>query len=269
MHTLMSFVGAIGGLMSGSGLEDVLSGTFAGVPKMLTGKKYPQNVRALRLVVELLRPLVTNGMETLLELVNLLDRDIQESKTKRLWVECLIHPVLTLMAFVRAEREGDWPLHLLAVQKMVPYFFAAGHVHYARYCLVYLRSMQGLPPNVSEHFMAGEHVMRHQDGLWNGLWSDMFIETTYMRYGHGPSGIIGSTLNETTLAIWAYSHCTLTQIQKDLHEMRTGTSDEAVVTHKEEGKTRMKEDQADRAKLREILQACVDPLDASKHPPQP
>ena len=62
------------------------------------------------------------------------------------------------------------------------YFFASGHVnYYARYGLYYLRSMQRLHPNVLERFVQGEHVMHHQDGLWNGIWSDLFIETTYMR----------------------------------------------------------------------------------------
>ena len=52
MHFLMSFVGAIGSVMSNSGLEDIMKAAFGGVAKMLTGKKYPQNTRALRLVVE-------------------------------------------------------------------------------------------------------------------------------------------------------------------------------------------------------------------------
>ena len=50
MHWLMSFVGCIGKLMENSGMEKVLSAAFAGVPKMLTGKKFPMNVRALRLL---------------------------------------------------------------------------------------------------------------------------------------------------------------------------------------------------------------------------
>lgn len=52
MHTLMSFVGAVGTLMANTGLEAIMNVTFGGVAKMLTGKKYPQNVRALRMVVE-------------------------------------------------------------------------------------------------------------------------------------------------------------------------------------------------------------------------
>lgn len=51
----------------------------------------------------------------------------------------------------------------------MPYFFAAGHVNYARYSLFYLRSMQRLHPDVLKKFMAREHVMHHQDGLSNCL----------------------------------------------------------------------------------------------------
>ena len=52
MHVLMSFVGSVGTLMAESGLENVLSEVFGGVTKMLSGKKYPQNVRALRMLAE-------------------------------------------------------------------------------------------------------------------------------------------------------------------------------------------------------------------------
>ena len=41
MHTLMSFVGAVGTLMCNSGLEEILQSAFGGVPKMLPGKKVP------------------------------------------------------------------------------------------------------------------------------------------------------------------------------------------------------------------------------------
>ena len=54
MHALMSFVGAIGSLMAESGLSSVLSEVFGGVAKMLNGKKFPENVRALRIWIRLL-----------------------------------------------------------------------------------------------------------------------------------------------------------------------------------------------------------------------
>ena len=47
--------------------------------------------------------------------------------------------------------------------------------------------------------------MRHTPGIWNGIWSDMIIETTVMRYGHGPGGMVGLTLNQNSLDKWALS----------------------------------------------------------------
>ena len=52
MHMLMSFLGSIGALMKGTGLEEIMAKVFGGVKKMLDGKKYPQNFRALRIVAE-------------------------------------------------------------------------------------------------------------------------------------------------------------------------------------------------------------------------
>ena len=46
MHILMNFVGSIGHLMENSGLEEVLKSAFAGIPHMLSGKKFPQSTHA-------------------------------------------------------------------------------------------------------------------------------------------------------------------------------------------------------------------------------
>ena len=140
MHALMSFVGSIGTLMKESGLEDILFQVFGGVPKMLTGKKFPQNVRALRILAEetLRVPFENHDFESVDDLTNALKQISSESKTSKLWVDVIIRPVFLMMTFTKAEREGDWLLHLRTFRKMLPYFFAAGHVNYARYGLYYL-----------------------------------------------------------------------------------------------------------------------------------
>lgn len=223
MHMLMSYVGCIGSLMAGSGIVEVLSGAFAGVLKMLTGKKYPDNIRALRMLTEeLLRPLfLKQSMLCMDELQEALNNAASQSRTAKLWINCLIKPVFTIMKYVRAEREADWPLHLAAVQEMMPLFFAASHFNYARYGLYYLREMAAMPENVCQHFMMGEHTMHHNSGVFNGIWSDMAIETTYMRYGHGQSGIIGITLKPETLKTWAYSLHACNTVIRHLDQMRT------------------------------------------------
>ena len=129
MHTLMNFVGAIGTLMIDSGLEQIMEAGFGGVARMLSGKKYPQNVRALRIVVEELLRNVFNQEEVLSypDLMQVLELQARQSCTARLWLDVLIKPVFLMMMFIRAEREGDWPLHLYATKQMMPYFFASGH----------------------------------------------------------------------------------------------------------------------------------------------
>ena len=107
--------------------------------------------------------------------------------------------MLIMMIYVRAEREAEWSLHLWAMQQMIPYFFAAGHVNYASYGLYYMRSMERLHENVLKRFLNEEHVRSHNPGVWNGIWSNMFIETTFMCYGKGPGGLVGVTLKPSTI----------------------------------------------------------------------
>ena len=269
MHALMSFVGAIGTLMDESGLSDILKEVFGGVQKMLSGKKFPQNVRALRLLAEeCLRSIITDGeFEKADDLMKALEERATQSKTAKLWVDVLIKPVFLMMSYIRAEREGDWLLHLATFKQMLPYYFASSHVHYARYGLYYLRTMEKLPPHVLSHFLKGEHVTRHVQGIWNGIWSDQFIESTFMRYGHGSGGIIGITLKEETLKVWALSRHLCCKIESELEEMEEGeTSHISHLCHKEEGKARIQADGKDRAGIRQKLEAYIDPLDPKEHP---
>ena len=109
MHTLMSFIESIGSLMAESGLYELIDSTFAGVQKMMIGKKFPQNMRALRIVAEeLLRPILTgdtvndmHGLESILSDIS------SRSKTSHLWIDCVIKAVFIMMMYIHAEREAD------------------------------------------------------------------------------------------------------------------------------------------------------------------
>ena len=59
------------------------------------------------------------------------------SRTAKLWVQ-FYRQVDIIHLFIRAERCGDWKLHLYAVQQMLPYLHATGHLHYAEYAHMYL-----------------------------------------------------------------------------------------------------------------------------------
>ena len=265
MHWLMSFIGCVGVLMENSGLVPLLQSAFASVPKMMTGKKFPMNMRALRFaVIELLKGHI-DDVHCYEDLEKILKDKAAKSLVAEHWINNLIRPVFLMMLFVRAEREGEFPLHLYACHQMIPYFFAAGHINYARYGLCYLLTMSKLPPTVFEQFMKGEHVLRHREGIWNGIWSDMMIETSYMKFGKGPSGIIGQTTKPRTLQIWAKSQHTCSEILQSLDSIRE--KDESTITnHKEETVGRMKADEIDKVKLQNFLQTCLHPLQDSNHP---
>ena len=143
--------------MASSGLEELLESTFAGVPKLLNCKKYPHNVRALRIVTEeFLRNAFQDAhLQRYADLEMYLNNIACKSRTSKLWIYCLIRPVFLMMLYIRAEREADWTLHLVAVKCMLPYFFAAGHHTYVRYGLYYLRSIDSMPSNVRDKFMNG------------------------------------------------------------------------------------------------------------------
>ena len=252
--------------MADTGIVEILSDVFGGVLKMLSGKKFPQNVRAFRMLVEeLLQPLFAkHNFQKMADLLQELDAVSARSKTSQLWVDCLIKPVFTMLKYIRAEREADWAL-LDTVKEMMPLFFAAGHIHYARYALYYLRSMERLPSEVCKHFMSREHTMHHTSGLFNGIWTDMAIESTYMRYGHGRRGIVGITLKPETLKTWAYSLHACNVIINDLNQMRDKESSSAQTYHKEEMPVRINADAQDRNALREKLELSIDPLDPEQH----
>ena len=131
--------------MSDSGLEEILGSAFGEVSKMLSGKKYPHNVRPLRLLTEeLLRPVFQEYTLTCMaDLQQILEDMASRSRTSKLWIDCVIKPVLLMQRYIRAERQSDWALHLSAVHEMLPYFYAAGQD--MLFTIYYLQTMQNLP----------------------------------------------------------------------------------------------------------------------------
>ena len=128
-----------------SGIVDTLSSAFGVVLNMLTGKKFPENVRALRILVEnLIRPVIAqHSPESMYDLLKILEDASSKTRTAKLWVDRLIKPVFVIMRYIRAEQESDWELHLECVREMIPLFF------------------------VKEHFLKGELTIHLAEGLSN------------------------------------------------------------------------------------------------------
>mgnify|MGYP001794205738 CR=1 FL=1 len=71
-----------------------------------------------------------------------------------------------LKMYLKAERLGNWELHLKATAEMLPYFAASGHNNYLKSSYIYLQQMQELAetnPAVYHSFSKGLFVVRRSD----------------------------------------------------------------------------------------------------------
>lgn len=160
-HLLMSFLGTIGYVMNGSGIEELLSTVYASnsIVHILSGHSYSRSIRAFFLVQEAITHLALQhelqfsdkDISYLQNVFNSFDASTSEevedpllkkieyklneqfnkfkskSRTARLWVQ-FWQMVDIVKNFIKAERSGDWSMHLLCVAKMIPYFYATGKV---------------------------------------------------------------------------------------------------------------------------------------------
>ncbi|KYN02063.1 hypothetical protein ALC62_07132 [Cyphomyrmex costatus] len=194
-HTLMSFLGSIGFIMDGSGLKEAFACIYAdnSAEKAFTGHAYSRSIRAHFLVQVALATIIFESLELTDEqkatfdgfLQNLrkenVTDDMQNEKivdiqrkftehiddiekkgpTAQLWIQYW-NMLAVVKEFIKAERSGDWDLHLEGVKRMIPYFHASGHNNYAKSAHIYLQDIR-------------------TDKFWSGIWSDMTIEQALMR----------------------------------------------------------------------------------------
>ena len=131
------------------------------------------------------------------EILNRISAKINEVKgtlstlrTAKLWLQYM-DMVEILCRLTKAERTGNFNLHLSDVQEMLPYFAASGHNSYTKSAYMYLQTMQSLKddhPVVHDLFQAGYHVVR-SDMYWGGLSSDLVIEQVLMRSVKSQGGL--------------------------------------------------------------------------------
>ena len=76
---------------------------------------------------------------------HLCDQAAGQGRTATLWINYFMVTIIRL--FIRAERTGNWWLHVHSVKQMLPYFYAAGHLAYAKSAHLYIQQMME-PHNV-------------------------------------------------------------------------------------------------------------------------
>lgn len=92
-------------------------------------------------------------------------KSMENHRTAVLWLQYM-KMVDIIRKFIKAERTGNWELHLQSVRNMLPFFAAAGHHLYAKSAYIYLQRMHSLKkdhPDVYRSFRNGLHVVRRSD----------------------------------------------------------------------------------------------------------
>ncbi|KAL7294973.1 hypothetical protein TKK_0011684 [Trichogramma kaykai] len=172
----MSFLGSIGNIMDGSGLQEAFEIIFAqcSAAKALTGHAYSRAVRGHLLVQNAISNIILSSINIspennfvineclealkdefehlhefyevsdLNEIKNFFWNELQllrkNGPTAQLWVE-YFEMVQLVKNFIEAERTGDYEKHLKCVRNMLPYFHASGHNLYAKSAHLYLQDM--------------------------------------------------------------------------------------------------------------------------------
>ncbi len=91
-------------------METLLRSTFGCMTSILTGKSWPQALRAYRMLTGvLLAEFMESGQKTYDEIEEYID-SVRHHATGRLWVDCLIKPVMIANFFIHAENKGDFLL---------------------------------------------------------------------------------------------------------------------------------------------------------------
>ncbi|KAB0797138.1 hypothetical protein PPYR_08132 [Photinus pyralis] len=290
-HLIMSFMGAIGFTMSGSGLEELWATVYAGnsIPHLINGHAYSRALRAHLLTQSALTQLLflkntgspeycKNDLEELYNpdtqienvndhlLLNRLLSNFEEifktteasHRTAKLWCQYW-NQVEILKMTIKADRTADWDLHLYCASSMLPYFHAAGHLPYAKSCHLYVQNMLACkhsmhPEDYRRLTKEDCNVVRRNDKYWSGTPLDMIIEQELMRRMKTSGGLThGRGITDSTLSRWISGMPQCLQVSEALENF-SGVITLTSEQHVELRSSRIERDQQDLRKLFDWLE---------------
>ena len=126
-----------------------------------------------------------------------------QSATFAYW-KTFMQEVGTLLRLLRAERDGLFELHLIAVCETIPWCRAADIGNYVRYLPGYLNDMVTLQQKKPfyQYLRDGGFVVRLSSRRFNDVATDQAVEQTINREGESHGGVIGFTLRKGALTRW-------------------------------------------------------------------
>lgn len=119
-----------------------------------------------------------------------------------------------LLDSIKADREGNFSLHLTSTRRMLPYFFSMNHPLYARGVSLYINDMMQLPESVKKDLENGMMSVKRKKGIFNSVDCDLGLEQSQNSSSAISGGWIGITQNEMALQKWIL----LYPIKNSIHE---------------------------------------------------
>lgn len=155
-----------------------------------------------------------------------------------------------LLDSIKADREGNFDLHISSVRKMLPYFFSMNHYNYARGVTLYLQDMLQLPDSVVHDLKRGMLSVKRSPGNFNAVACDLALEQSQIRSSAVTGGLIGITQKKDAMEKWIRLYPTKNAIHNafltfcDMNNDPTGAVLDSFC-HNELSSSRIKRDEAD------------------------
>ena len=105
---------------------------------------------------------------------------LERSETFCYW-DNVIELIEQLKNLIRADRKGNWLLHMHTVQELLHIFAAFNCTNYLRWCSIYLEYIRNLPethPAINEAFMLGKFSVKLTKRCYSAVGADMCLEQT-------------------------------------------------------------------------------------------
>ena len=162
-----------------------------------------------------------------------------------------------LLRLLRADREGDWPLHLSCIRSMIPWCFALHKINYARYPPVYYAHMsrlQEISPVLHDHFpIGGFSVQLRNEHPFARIAVDHTTKETENKHTQTAGGTRGFSLKPGAVSrYYITAEHRAGALRQLWHEISIQGS--VITKHTDLEKTRIKRDESDVASMVDLLE---------------
>ncbi|KAG1660199.1 hypothetical protein GQR58_022121 [Nymphon striatum] len=163
-----------------------------------------------------------------------------------------------LLGLIRADREGDWYLHLASIKNMIPWCFAMDKTNYYRYLPVYYAQMTQLEqtcPDLHTHFLnGGFSVQLRQANPFAKIAIDQTVEETVNKDTQTAGGTKGFSLKQSALTRYYLTAEHRAEALRQLRDLISSGQSREGLNHADLQSSRVKRDENDVKSIVDMLE---------------